>query len=379
MSKRSHEEIEEDTENNKQIKSANDNIDINIEHLAVLLKSNGSIEEIRVSNASFDVVLGGESDFIGGWDENNVIIVARIDNSEELNKHKLQPPFHKKEIYGDIILIKTNEDNVRVDYTVDEFNKFQAQEIEEWELDENDDDDGDEDVNGEKEIINGNENAEDDDDDEDDMKFIKVISINIQNQLIQSFNRKLTFEELELINESISFISGELQSYDPEDEDADIDKVSKDINIKLLDNFSRNFNRKLSDDEETLIQVVLTNILSYYNDNSEEEDDHDDIHILRKGDYGIDDDHSKEFIDFLANKMKENFVKDNNREPSNEEMNDITDKATVIANEALVHGESDEVIEEGNEDDENDDVNDQDDEEDDYDENQNDDNEDEDN
>eukprot|EP01035_Chromulina_nebulosa_P020227 gene20227-26257_t len=40
--------------------------------------------------------------------------------------------------------------------------------------------------------------------------------------------------------------------------------------------------------------------------------------------------------------MIENFVKENNREPSSEELNDITDKATVLAQEALVHDESDE-------------------------------------
>lgn len=79
---------------------------------AVLLKVDGSCEEFSIDMSprlkKTQAKLGGEITFLGQWEDLEVILLIRKDQTGKkmkLNKHKLQPPFHNAEVYGRCIYI----------------------------------------------------------------------------------------------------------------------------------------------------------------------------------------------------------------------------------------------------------------------------------
>lgn len=126
----------------------------------VVLRADGSKEEIKLDTSPHkrhaDQVLGSACTMIGEWDEQQVVIIARQDfdspeTTKPLSVQVLQPPFHSFEIHGDLLLMKLGEDSQPLDYTLAEYEAFQALEIEEYDLsdDDGEEEDGDEDEDNE--------------------------------------------------------------------------------------------------------------------------------------------------------------------------------------------------------------------------------------
>ena len=133
-------------------------------------------------------VLGGRITFVGQWERISVVIVQRADQEDlvasgaPLNEHKLQPPFHEEVLRGDLLLMRTDDEGEPENFTLQvrlrhigrygwsagdplliapsrflqEYNDWEALEIQPDEEDEEDEEEEDE------------EEEEDDDDDDDD-------------------------------------------------------------------------------------------------------------------------------------------------------------------------------------------------------------------
>lgn len=81
------------------------------------------VEEIKVDTTpkknSVEKILGGPFTFVGQYEEEGIMLIAKqgcvhdekdeTNTEEYLNPHKLQPPFDKAKIYGDVLLLKVAE------------------------------------------------------------------------------------------------------------------------------------------------------------------------------------------------------------------------------------------------------------------------------
>lgn len=90
-----------------------------------------------------ELFLGGPCTMIGEWSDINVVLIAQLEfdhsgDGKALNVHKLQPPFHKYVVYGDILLMKLGDDSEPCDFNMVEYDRFSKIEMEPWELEEED-------------------------------------------------------------------------------------------------------------------------------------------------------------------------------------------------------------------------------------------------
>jgi hypothetical protein len=114
----------------------------------VLLHANGSASEMVVdltpSKKEVHRLLGGEVTFLGQWhsdkDVDGVVLIANRAQQgaawlagagspqakKALNKHVLQPPFHNDKVYGDIFLMKTDEEGEPLPLTLKAYHRFAA-------------------------------------------------------------------------------------------------------------------------------------------------------------------------------------------------------------------------------------------------------------
>ena len=90
----------------------------------VVLKTDGTITETPVdmnpSTRPMERVLGGAITLNGQYLDDLVVIVIRQEASTR-NQHVLPPPFHQDRIYGDICLVRMDEDAEPRDYTKREY------------------------------------------------------------------------------------------------------------------------------------------------------------------------------------------------------------------------------------------------------------------
>lgn len=84
--------------------------------------------------------MGAECTMLGEWPDEQVVLIARNDYETKedlpLNQHKLQPPFHKFEIRGDVLLMKLDGESNPVDYSKESYEAYSKLELPEWTLDE---------------------------------------------------------------------------------------------------------------------------------------------------------------------------------------------------------------------------------------------------
>lgn len=106
-----------------------------VEHKCVLLKHDGTKEEVTldlsISKNAVAQTLGGKGTIVGEWPENEVVILKLLEPPEDapVNCHKLQPPFDKKEIKGNMLLVRMDEDAHPQDFTLKEYEEFAAMDL----------------------------------------------------------------------------------------------------------------------------------------------------------------------------------------------------------------------------------------------------------
>jgi hypothetical protein len=146
----------------------------------VLLKQDGSEKELTLDMTprlkKTQETLGGQITFMGQWEDMEVILVINAEAQEEedvakLNKHKLQPPFHDAQVYGDILLMRSDEGGNPKALPLADYEAFKKLDIKEWSPeDEEEEDDDDSDDSSEEDEDGGEDDDEPeyDEDDEDD-------------------------------------------------------------------------------------------------------------------------------------------------------------------------------------------------------------------
>lgn len=111
----------------------------------VILRSDGTSEEQTVDMTPRlnkpGEILGGAVTFVGQYPEHEIVLMMRKDAPEgtPINKHKLQPPLHKREIAGDMMLVRMDQEAMPQDFTLAMYEKFSALEIEEFEISDSED------------------------------------------------------------------------------------------------------------------------------------------------------------------------------------------------------------------------------------------------
>eukprot|EP00486_Rosalina_sp_Unknown_P000602 CAMPEP_0201568990 /NCGR_PEP_ID=MMETSP0190_2-20130828/10412_1 /ASSEMBLY_ACC=CAM_ASM_000263 /TAXON_ID=37353 /ORGANISM="Rosalina sp." /LENGTH=644 /DNA_ID=CAMNT_0047990807 /DNA_START=80 /DNA_END=2014 /DNA_ORIENTATION=- len=191
---------------------------------AVLLKSDGSVEEISYdstpSRNHVSEILGAPPSIIGQYPDLDVIVVGpRYQEPQtefKLNKHKLRFPFNNSTFYGDVFLYKFNQDCVCVDFTADQYKAFAAKSHEDIgkvfeplisdDQDVQDDDEYDEEEYNEEDA----QYAED---------FMREIIMNkVKKEYPEKFGREPTEQELEdMVNATLSMFAGGIQEEDDEE------------------------------------------------------------------------------------------------------------------------------------------------------------------
>jgi hypothetical protein len=184
----------------------------------VLLRMNGTTEEISLDMSPrlkmTQATLGGEITFLGQWEAIEAILVIRKDQKASkhmiLNKHKLQPPFHNAEVFGDILLMRSDANGDPKDLTVKKYEAFTKLEIPEWEPEEADSEDEDEeleeDSDDDAESGDDSEDGEDDDDeDEDEEAQREAVMAFLAPKIVERFKsehgREPTDDELTALTE----------------------------------------------------------------------------------------------------------------------------------------------------------------------------------
>ena len=148
----------------------------------MLLKQDGSEEELSLdmtpSKKMTQETLGGQITFMGQWEDMEVILVINKAAQEEAsaakrNLHKLQPPFHDADVYGDILLMRSDADGNPKGLPLADYEAFKKRDIKEWkpvELEEGgaEDEDDEEGEDDEEDEEDDDEDDEDDDEGEDE-------------------------------------------------------------------------------------------------------------------------------------------------------------------------------------------------------------------
>lgn len=291
MSKR-HIDSDENSPPGKVAKSSNAIDSTHEIYTSVLLHIDGSFEEVKTSLVDANTILGGGSHFHGGWAENNTIMLVnsnQTDEGLELNRSILQPPFHKHTIRGNILIIKTDNNGNRTDFTLSEYKNFLSLDIEEWELD-NEEDDGN---------IEYDDNN--DDDDIDDAALYDDIIASVNADCVSKFSRDMTEEESELIIQLVGYIGELLRSFQSDDENVDLEKISNGILNDVRTWFSETFSRSPSEEEDIIISLTVNRVVISAVEGNRDAD--------------------------LVNKIYEQFVNnfrtENSRSPTEEEIVDI--------------------------------------------------------
>lgn len=93
----------------------------------VVLKADGSAEERKLDMTPrlnmVAAVLGGPATFVGQYEEEQVVVLCRRDQTQDLplSKHKLAPPLDGEVVRGDMVCVRMDEDAEPRDFTLAEY------------------------------------------------------------------------------------------------------------------------------------------------------------------------------------------------------------------------------------------------------------------
>jgi Family of unknown function (DUF5880) len=109
----------------------------------VLLSADGTSKQIEVdmtpAKREVDAILGGDLTILGQYADLDAILLVLADQSAPTlaaNPHKLQPPFHAREVKGNIVILRSDEDGEFTNFTLSEYEEFLKLEIEEFDVEE---------------------------------------------------------------------------------------------------------------------------------------------------------------------------------------------------------------------------------------------------
>lgn len=68
--------------------------------------------------------LQGGATFIGQWPELDVVIIRSIDARELKNENRLPPPFDHTVVFGNILLVRMDENSEHQPFTLEEYTSF---------------------------------------------------------------------------------------------------------------------------------------------------------------------------------------------------------------------------------------------------------------
>ncbi|KAF0697904.1 Aste57867_11436 [Aphanomyces stellatus] len=161
----------------------------------VLLKADGAIEEVTVdmtpAKQEVKAILGGACNFLGQYEDIEVFLMCNPDVQENedvpVTSQKMQPPFHGRlgQIRGDILVFRTDSNGEQQHFTVDEYKKFLATEVPEWEPEEDDDD------------------SEDEENEADEAGYKKAALAYFIEEFVEENKRQPTEEELAEIEQKV--------------------------------------------------------------------------------------------------------------------------------------------------------------------------------
>jgi hypothetical protein len=214
----------------------------------VLLKADGTITNLKEVDMtpklrSVQKLLGGEVTFLGQWAhepevEGVILITLKTEvKKSKKNKHELQPPFRGVEVKGDIFLMRTDEEGVPVDFTVEEYEAFAKrtdvgdvdipeddEEEEEEDEDEDDDDEEDDDEEGDE------DDDEEDEEDEEEGGANEMVEQLVQMVTAQFKGREgrdPTAEESAGFRTAVMNKLGLPEDGDEDDEDEELDTIEE--------------------------------------------------------------------------------------------------------------------------------------------------------
>jgi len=199
----------------------------------VILQTDGTVieEEMDMTPKKKNVQarLGGEVTFVGMYhnetEVEGVVVVVRKNAKEQgliLSKHVLQPPFHREEIYGDLLLMRTSAEAVPVGFSRKEYESFAARtDIPDVVLDDESGDDvfdlaGSDDEDEESGESDGDGDSDDDhssgdeeiDSDEDEDEEVSAVFAMMMPMLLKKFEsqhgRKPSEKELANITNALA-------------------------------------------------------------------------------------------------------------------------------------------------------------------------------
>lgn len=236
-----------------------------------------------------------------------------------VNKNKLQPPYHKLQIKGDIVIIKNANNGDRIDYFLKEYEEFLKLEIEPWELEEG--------------------NDVEYDDDEDPQQLYESILTTVISQTQENLQRELTEKELSLVQDLIETVSEELRNFDEEDQDSnpDITKITDNIKDKVFGWFKSTYKHEPSADEKTIIETTVSGVI---------------VSATVEGADDDDDEQQKQYLlANITNELIKNFATEKGREPNEEECEELTKQAEELVANMETEGDFEEDEEASAEDD----------------------------
>ncbi len=150
----------------------------------VLIKVDGTCESLELDMTPrlkmTQNTLNGEITFLGAYDDIQCILIINREKQElrkmdEKNLAKLQPPFHETEVFGDILITRSDDNGNPKPFTLEEYQEYQKKDIKEFTVDleeeienEEDDDDDEEEEEEEEDEEEEGDSDEEDEGDEDD-------------------------------------------------------------------------------------------------------------------------------------------------------------------------------------------------------------------
>ena len=149
----------------------------------VLIKVDGTCEGLELDMTPrlkmTQKTLNGEITFLGAYDDIQCILILNREKQElrkmeDKNNAKLQPPFHEADVYGDILITRSDDNGDPLPFTLKEYEEYQKKDIKEFtvdldeEIENNEDDDEDDDDDEEEEDEGEEEEGESDEEDEGD-------------------------------------------------------------------------------------------------------------------------------------------------------------------------------------------------------------------
>lgn len=257
---------------------------------AVVLSTSGHVNACTLPELSplmqaESALLGHKCSISGVYTDYDMGLIVREDQTNQalaINPHKLQPPFHKQTIRGDILVFRIDQEGHRVPLTVDEYLTFQSIEIPEWTLDDEDADLNDDFFTVDEldiEPATGDTVAT-----SSALHVLLAIAGETRVDCEDLFERDLTSIEAALIDESVGFIyrvyvKEAQKSDDEEPEEVDASAMA----AALRSEFEAMVARELTETELVVMTEIISRSVEFLNGLGDDEDEDDAEEISGMG------------------------------------------------------------------------------------------------